>query len=189
MKMTLAEALNNQMLIEQISLQLGFPTQTATKLTALKMSYRKIEKAYQEDIQEALKCIKPEGFDERFRKAMRFRDIENRAKLLEEWNGEGEKPNAPTEEELKEAEEIRPMMDDFLKEEYDMNVQMNDIIANMRKGEIEVPDTTLTWAEWGHIYDAIGIEGDMSDIKNSRTGTPIKKELFLEMLAESFIKE
>lgn len=84
-----------------------FPTTLATSLILMQVACQSKMKEYESFMQEALSKLKPEGFDERANAARLAESVEKQLAAHEEWDGKGEQPPKPTEEELNKAAAAR----------------------------------------------------------------------------------
>lgn len=157
------------------------------KIMLMRVGLDKKVAAFNEKIQEALKGVKPEGFDDLAREIEKMRQIEARHKAVSEWNGEGEKPTVPTEKEIDEADKIR-------KEKYFEYEEKEKVVlekyAEIRKQELDAEcDFNLrkfTEEEYAEIISLIKSEGEYPYIVNGNTFT-ISRIEFLGIIAANLV--
>lgn len=147
-----------------------FPSSLATSIILLQVEYNGKIQEYEAIMQEVLKKLKKDGFDERYAQIARMKEIDNRIA-----NGE----DVP-EELRQQAEETRKTEDDFNKEMKEVEEQYLD--ARRRKGQTDVPNffPVLTKQEYEELVTTIGVKGDI----NVGLDRPIPKVTLLRAIAE-----
>ena len=83
------------------------PSELKAKIMLMRVAYDKAAKAFDDDMQQVLKEIKKEGYDERAQKINHMKEIDGKEDA--------------TKEEKKEADEIRKTEEDFNKETEELN--------------------------------------------------------------------
>lgn len=169
----------------------------AASVMLVRVAYANKVQEYEKYMEDVLKGLKKEGFDERSQAISEMEDIDRRKKAAEEWkkgdkdaNGKPvEKPEMPTKEELEKAEKTRET-----KEEYDKELkELEEAYGEARKkhGEKDVKfDSKLTRAEYAEICELIGYEGDF-EFSSIFTGGKerISKEMFLSLIAANLVAQ
>ena len=106
-----------------------------------------------------LKKMKKEGFDDRHRAYAEMERTDIRVKAHEDWDGEGEQPAMPTDEEIAAADKTRETAEGFRKE----LDELEDLYktAREKEGEKTAAKTpaALTRRELADIIGMLGTEG------------------------------
>lgn len=151
-----------------------FPTGLSTALILMQVEYAAKVKHFEDTMQDVLKRLKKEGFDDRAMAVAAMEDVDKRI-------ADGKEVS---EEERKKADETRSTLHDYRAEYDELNKQWME--ARIKKGEDEVPgfNPKLTKDEYKQLVETIGIVGD---IELDGVSNPIPKTAFLRMLAEHFV--
>ena len=80
------------------------PQDTAASVIMAQVGWSAVMQEYESRMGEALKKMKKEGFDDRHRAYAEMERTDIRVKAHEDWDGEGEQPAMPTDEEIAAAE-------------------------------------------------------------------------------------
>lgn len=169
------------------------PQDTAASVIMAQVGWSAVMDGYESRMQEALKKMKKEGFDERYAANERMKETDRRKKALDEWNGEGEQPAAPTGEELEAAEKTRETAEEFEKE----LAEVLDLYSEARTKEGEKTVTgapsALTRKELADIIGMLGTEGTVSvALGVGEDGRPIKGEIarheFIRLVAANLVE-
>lgn len=204
-KITYNQAFYRSMVLSSIPFKMGsreLDDSTATALLLLSAKYGKIAESFNALISDALKKLKEKddkykGFDERAQKFGDMERIEARLKAHESWH-EGDKdadgkpverPVKPSDEELKQAEELRNADDKEAFYEAFKSLKEAERSLRDKHGDDEVDEPTgLTPTELQGILRCIGMEGDITAaIINPITGTNVwTRRMFLECIASCF---
>ncbi len=166
------------------------PPKTFTEVLLLQVSYQNKAKVFDDFMQEVLKKLKKEGFDERAQKVQRMEDIDNRLKAHDDWK-EGDKdadgkdvpqPAKPSDEELKEADEIRETKADFDKELEELNTAYMD--AYQKKSKEEVKELKLLSKEtFESLVSFFGFTGNVDFTTANGDKVSLSTQDFLKMIA------
>lgn len=157
----------------------SFSSNAATAIILLQVEFNKRVQEYEADMQEALKKLKKEGFDDRAKAIAEMEAIDN---MVKAYQADPTKPQ-PTHEDIAKAEEIRKTESDY-RNEYE-ELEKKWIEVRSRKGAEEVPNFNpkLDKKDYEDIVKAIGVVGDM-ELPNVKE--PIPKTAFLLTVAEFF---
>lgn len=184
------ELMNKLVAIKNVPLTFegrALPSKLQAKIVLIKVAYEKSVAAFNEKIREASGELKPEGFDELEAKVAKMFAVEAKAKAHEEWNGEGEKPEAPTQEEKDEAAAIREQdLKAYEEQKRDFVSKLNEAYAQELNEEAAVKEKTLTEDELAEIIEVVGADGDMDLTGNDGMKHRVKRCEFIELIASGF---
>lgn len=189
--MTYNEIFQNRAILNNVPLVYEgrkLPKTTAASVMILRVKYQQRVDEFVKLIQEVLKGLKKEGYDERLQAVQTMEDVDRRKKAAEEWNGEGEKPAMPTDEELAKAEETRATLDAFNEEKKELEEAYQE--AQTREGAKDVPfkDSKLSKEELADIYEMIGADGEFDyTVPGQDKPFKVAKEWFLNMVAMNLV--
>lgn len=187
------EMLNKAMVIKNIPLVMEgreLPSKLQAKLMLMRVSFDKAASAYNDKLQEVLKGLKPEGFDELAQKIQRMDEIEKKDKAFKEWNNEGEKPSEPTKEELVEAAKIREEnFGEYKEMEHELLSKYNEAYNQELYEESEMKDKKFTEDEFASIIDVIKSEGEIDFVGNDGKKFELKRVELIGMIASLFVEE
>lgn len=186
--MKYSELLDENVFIGNIPMMVDgkrLPKQTAANVILLRVELQKKATALTEDMQEVLKGLKKEGFDDRAKAVQEMESVDERVKKCEAWKegDEGEKPEMPTAEELKKAEETRAKKADFDAELKEVEEAYTEAYSKKLKEEVSVKGT-LNRNDLAEIYEVIGTDGEMDFRRNDGKTVKISKADFLTILAQ-----
>lgn len=142
------------------------PTALSAKVLLLQVELQSTIARYEELMQEALKKIKPEGFDERHSALMRMEDTDRRLAAHEAWkegdtDADGnpvERPARPSDEELAQAEAVRPEADGY-RAECDKVWERWMAVRSEKAAEDAGTPRLLPRDEYAALVDHIGLSG------------------------------
>lgn len=170
------------------------PVPMTAKLAVLQASYKLAMKEFDDFMAETVKRLKKDGFDERTQKIQRMADIDGCLAAHESWK-EGSKdkdgndipcPAKPTDEELKEAEEIRATKADYDKELEQLNTAYsqayNEKLAEESKTRPKGMDNDL----FESVIEMLGISGEIT-VKMPNGDINVGKTDFIRLLAENLV--
>ena len=163
----------------------------AASVMLVRVAYANKVQEYEKYMEEVLKGLKKEGFDERSRAIAEMEDVDRRKKAAEQWK-QGDKdgkPEMPTKEELEQYEKTRETKEEYDKELKELEEAYGE--ARRKQGEKDVKlDAKFTRAEYAEICELIGYEGDF-EISSIFTGgkEKISKEMFLGLIASNVVAQ
>lgn len=184
------ELLNNHAIVGSIPLVYEgreLPSKLQAKLMLMRVSYDKAVAAFNEKVREALNGLKPEGFDDLARDIERMRAIEAKDNACKQWNGEGEKPSEPTQDEIEEAANIRAeKLTEYELKEKDLLEKLAEIRRQEMEEECSVNLKLFTEDEYASIIETIKTEGVIDYKINGQTFN-IGRVQFLELIASNLV--
>lgn len=170
------------------------PAKTSTDVILLQVAYQNKLKEFEDFMQEVLKKLKKDGFDERFQKNTRIEDINKRLKAHDEWttgqtDADGkpvERPAKPSDEELKEVEDARTETEDFKAELDELNTayqaaygeKFNEEVKGMKKFSRETYENIVAF---------IGFTGEITINLVNREPATVSKQDFLRMVGFNLV--
>lgn len=159
---------------------------TAASVMLLRVAYGKKVQEFEKDMQEVLKGLKKEGFDERSQAVAEMERIDAQKKKSEEWKEEDgvEKPAMPTDEELAKADETRKTLDAYNEEKKELEEAYLEARKKKVSEKVDMKGYALTKEELGEIYEVVGAEGKFNlSLPYSENPIQITNEQFLSMVA------
>lgn len=131
---------------------------TKAKLIILKYHYEKASLAFEDEMQEELKKLKPEGFDDRLQKIQQAENVIAEKKKYDEWkeDDEGEKPTAPDAGVVEAANKTLADRADFDKELAKVNEEYLSVRNTRLSEEYESTPRTIDYATYVKLVDFIG---------------------------------
>ena len=186
--MTYRELSNNAVLAGAIKIIDGAKKLDGNAAIDVVMAQAELERGmseYQSKMQDIVKKLKPEDYDERSKKQQKMLDIEARAKAVDEWDGEGEEPKMPTDEELKEAEELKQELEGFDKEEKELDEQLGKAAEKLMNEESSIKKVKLSRETLAAIYAMVEDPDEESGVKMG--GHALTNREFLVKLAVQFV--
>lgn len=165
---------------------------TAANVVLLKVAYNKVIEDKKTENNEAIKALKKEGFDERAVAISEMKKTFEMIKSCEEWHegvvdSEGKeikKPEMPSEESIKKAEETKLLEEDFIKEEKELIEAANKVYEKSLLEDI-IFNKGLSKEDWKNIYEMLGVEGTISiKFMNREEPVDLDKSLFLQYIGE-----
>lgn len=187
--MKYSEVFERQGVLRNIPLEsdgLKVSSELAAKIILMRVAYDKEVKSFEDDMQEALKAMKPEGFDERSGKFAKLEDTDRKAAACKEWvkkGSEGEAPACPSEEELEEAEAVRPGKEAYEKELEELNVKYMEARRQKLDEDSGMKGRCLTEKDLSEIISVTGTQGTIKITIGNGQETGIDKEQFLGIVA------
>lgn len=171
------------------------PKAETASVMLLRVAYSGKVEEYQKCLEEVLKGLKKEGFDDRARAVAEMESVDARAKAAKEWkkgdtdkDGKpAEKPEMPTAEELEKAEKTRETVEEFEKEKKELEEAYMEAQQKKSEEKVDFKNGTLTRAEFEEICELIGTEGDIEVRGFSDTPVKLPKEQFLGMVASKLV--
>lgn len=161
-------------------------SELAAKIILMRVAFDKEIRSFENDMQEALKAMKPEGFDERSDKFVKMEDTDRKAELLKEWEDNGKKgdsPEAPTKEELEAAEEIRHGKEAYEKELAELNDKYMEARRQKLDEESLMKGRAFSEKELAEFVEVIGTQGTIKIAWGNGQDIDVAKEQFLGMIA------
>lgn len=170
------------------------PQDTAASVILMQVGLESIIGDFEKRMQKALEKMKErdfKGYDERARAIADMEDVDRRVKAHDEWDGAGDEPPMPTEEEIAPAEKTRETEADFRAEEK----KLADLYVAARTKELnniigEKPPM-LTRREFADIIGMLGTEGTvtvnrMMSINGETSEMP--RTSFIAMVAANLVE-
>lgn len=187
--MTYKEALDKHVLASAITVFNGdkcVNCETAFSVAKLKSTLNGIAQKFDAKIKDIVKELKPTDYDIRADKYRRLHEIETREKAHDGWNGEGEEPERPSEEELKDAEGFRTELEGFEHVHADFVERVNLAYSKIAEEDCGADCPSITRNEWCEIYEVMKGEGVVEVYID---GAQLTREQFLNVLIHRFVKE
>lgn len=151
------------------------PSELKAKIMLMRVAYDKAAKAFDDDMQQVLKEIKKEGYDERAQNINRMKEIDGKEDA--------------TKEEKKEADEIRKTEEDFNKETEELNKAYSEAYQQKLQEDSEMKPKYLSFEGFTHIIDLIGTNGTIEVKWNTPEPLKIPKEEFISLIATNLMDE
>lgn len=151
------------------------PSELKAKIMLMRVAYDKAARAFDDDMQQVLKEIKKEGYDERAQKINHMREIDGKEDA--------------TKEEKKEADEIRKTEEDFNKETEELNKAYSEAYQQKLQEDSEMKPKYLSFEGFTHITDLIGTNGTIEVKWNTPEPLKIPKEEFIYFIATNLMNE
>lgn len=167
------------------------PKETMAAVMLLRVAYGKRVDEFEADMAEVLRGLKKEGYDERAQAVARMEDTDRRQREHDQWDGTGEQPAAPTDEERRQADETRAAADDFRRERAELEEAYMEARRKKAAEPVAVKNGRLTQQEYADVCGLLGAEGDM-DFRVPGSGQePVKmpREYFLGLVAASLVAD
>lgn len=185
------EMLNKRLVISNLPLVFEgreLPSKLQAKVILMRVTFDRAANSFNEKMKEVMNGLKPEGFDDIAREKNECESIESKLKSYEEWNGEGEKPSKPSEEELSKVKKFKEeKLDDYNTKEKDLLSKYNEAYMTEFKEESDVKVKKFTEDELASIIELIGIEGDFEFV-NGENKILIPRQEYLAIVADSFVE-
>lgn len=190
--MTYREIITNRNLLNNVPLLFEgrkLPKSTAASLMLLRVSYNNKVDEYIKTLDEVKKGLKKDGYDEREQAVQQMEDIDRRKKAADEWKegSEGEKPAAPTEEEIEKAEKTRSTLKDFEAEKKELEDAVNEASNKKLDEKVDMKNGKLTKDEFADIYEVIGVEGTLPVEFPGQPQGELPREVFLGWIAQNVV--
>lgn len=167
---------------------------TSTDVILLQVTYQQKMKEFDEFMQEVLKKLKKEGFDDRLQKHNRFTELDGRIKAHDEWkegqtNADGkpvERPAKPSDAEIEEADKLRADEEDFAKEMSELDAayqeaytkKINEEVKGMKKFSRETYESIISF---------IGFQGNLTLSFPNREPFEVSRQEFLRMVGFNLV--
>lgn len=131
---------------------------TKAKLIILKYHYEKANQSFEDEMQEELKKLKPEGFDDRLQKIQQAEKAIADKKKFDEWKegDEGEKPTEPSKAVLEEAKKTLDNRADFDKELDKVNDEYSKVRQTRLGEEFDGTPRTIDYSTYVKLVEFIG---------------------------------
>lgn len=164
-------------------------------LMLIRVAYDRKTDEFNKFMEDVLKGLKKEGFDERSQAVQQMEDVDRRKKAAEEWK-EGdtdkdgrpmEKPSMPTKEELEKADKTRETKADYDKELEELNESYMEARNKKLEEETTITGGTFTRAEYAEICGIIGSEGDIELTGFTTEAVKIPRAQLLNMIAAHLV--
>lgn len=162
----------------------------------IRVAYNNKVQEFEKDMEEVLKGLKKEGFDDRAHAIAEMESIDARMKAAKEWKkgqkGEDgkpvEKPEMPSDEELKKADETRATKEEFEAEKKELEEEY--VTARQKRAEqkVEVKNGMFSRSEYAEICEVIGYEGEIEVSGFADVPVKIPREEFLGMIAAHLVQ-
>ena len=171
------------------------PASSAADIVMLRVTLNTILQEKQKFLEEALSKLKKEGFDERARDVEEMKKVKSILQALEEWkegdkDNEGNeipKPEKPSEEAIKKAEETALIEEDFNKEKEELISAYEEITKKQFVEDIEFTKG-ISRETWESVYNMIGVENTIKFTYPNSKEVDLNNEIFLQYLGELIIK-
>ena len=159
------------------------------KLMLMRVAYDKAAAAFNEKMQEVLKGLKPDGFDELAQAVEKMKLTDRKAKAHAEWDGEGERPAKPSDKEMEEAKSVREeKLADYEAKLAELKVKYNEAVRMELEEECGMAEKYLTEDEYAEVVAVVKTEGDMTIIRDDGGEIALKRTDFLAMVGADFVK-
>ncbi len=149
------------------------PSELKAKIMLMRVAYDKAAKAFDDDMQQVLKEIKKEGYDERAQKINRMKEIDGKEDA--------------TKEEKKEADEIRKTEEDFNKETEELNKAYSEAYQEKMKEECDMKPRKFAFEGFAKIIELIGTDGAIKVKWDFPEALEIPKEEFISLIATNLV--
>lgn len=164
-------------------------------LMLIRVAYDRKTDEFNKFMEDVLKGLKKEGFDERSQAVQQMEDVDRRKKAADEWkegdkDSDGkpmEKPAIPTKEELEKADKTRETKADYDKELEELNESYMEARNKKLEEETTITGGTFTRAEYAEICGLIGSEGDIELTGFSTEAVKIPRAQLLNMIAAHLV--
>ncbi len=172
------------------------PKSETASVMLIRVAYNNKVQEFEKDMEEVLKGLKKEGFDDRAHAIAEMESIDARMKAAKEWKkgqkGEDgkpvEKPEMPSDEELKKADETRATKEEFETEKKELEEEY--VTARQKRAEqkVEVKNGMFSRSEYAEICEVIGYEGEIEVSGFADVPVKIPREEFLGMIAAHLVQ-
>ncbi len=160
---------------------------TLAKVMLIKVHYSKAAEKIREELQEVLRGLKKEGYDDRAQKQLRMQDINERVAKAVAWKacGEGDKPEMPTAEEIKEAKVISKATEAFNKETEELTKAYRLANEEKMQEDCDVKDKRMSEECYADVCAVLGTSGEI--VFGNEYKEPMHR--FLMVIASMFVEE
>ena len=172
------------------------PKSETASVMLIRVAYNNKVQEFEKDMEEVLKGLKKEGFDDRAHAIAEMESVDARMKAAKEWKkgqkGEDgkpvEKPEMPSDEELKKADETRTTKEEFEAEKKELEEEY--VTARQKRAEqkVEVKNGMFSRSEYAEICEVIGYEGELEVSGFADVPVKIPREEFLGMIAAHLVQ-
>lgn len=172
------------------------PKSETASMMLIRVAYNNKVQEFEKDMEEVLKGLKKEGFDDRAHAIAEMESVDARMKAAKEWKkgqkGEDgkpvEKPEMPSDEELKKADETRATKEEFEAEKKELEEEY--VTARQKRAEqkVEVKNGMFSRSEYAEICEVIGYEGEIEVSGFADVPVKIPREEFLGMIAAHLVQ-
>lgn len=172
------------------------PKSETASVMLIRVAYNNKVQEFEKDMEEVLKGLKKEGFDDRAHAIAEMESVDARMKAANEWKkgqkGEDgkpvEKPEMPSDEELKKADETRATKEEFEAEKKELEEEY--VTARQKRAEqkVEVKNGMFSRSEYAEICEVIGYEGEIEVSGFADVPVKIPREEFLGMIAAHLVQ-
>ena len=172
------------------------PKSETASVMLIRVAYNNKVQEFEKDMEEVLKGLKKEGFDDRAHAIAEMESVDARMKAAKEWKkgqkGEDgkpvEKPEMPSDEELKKADETRATKEEFEAEKKELEEEY--VTARQKRAEqkVEVKNGMFSRSENAEICEVIGYEGEIEVSGFADVPVKIPREEFLGMIAAHLVQ-
>lgn len=191
-KISYSEAFEKNAIIKNLPLMYDgkkLPKGMSAKVVLVRVQYEKYVKEYEDLMQEVLKQLKKEGYDERAQAINKMEEVLSLKEAFEKWKpgqkddegNEIKKPEKPSDEDLQQAEKTAETKDEFKKEHEELVAEYTKAREAKSKELIELNERKFTPEELDYIIEMIGIDGDLQI-----EGRSVKKEVFIDVIGSLF---
>ena len=177
-------------LLESIPLNDGkyfFPPELSTSVILLRVGYNKKKQEFEDEMQAVLKELKKEGFDERSQAIQQMEDVDKRLKAHEEWDGNGEQPKKPSDDELAKAEETRKTEADYRKEYAELDESYRNARTKKAEEEVTLATDKMEYDTFKQLVGALGTAG-MIPVVGIPMLSEMQKQEFLQAVCINLVK-
>lgn len=158
------------------------------QLAVIQASYKMCLKSVDDLTTEVIKRLKKEGFDERAQKILRMEAIDKKRQAHLAWKegDEGERPEAPTDEEIAEADKIREGKEAYDKEFAELDTAYKEAYDEKLKEEVKEPPKRMSGELFEAVIEMLGVSGKMT------ASTPggkmeVNRADFIRLMAETLL--
>lgn len=167
--------------------QMSLDSNSAVELAMLQVAYKKAVSNLNEFMQETVKRLKKDGFDERTAKINRMNDIDRRFAQYNEWQEDnGPRPEKPASEELAEADEIRQTKAAYDKELAELNESYNKAYTKKLSEEVHDAPSGMSKDLFKAVIEMMGYNGDV-EVEIGGAKRAIPKTAYIKMIAEILV--
>lgn len=192
--MRYAEIFNKANIVKNIPLVCQgreLPTGMNAVVVLTRVQYDKPMREFNEAMESVLKGLKKEGFDERNEKQNRLKEIDSRVEAVKNWkkgdkDKDGkpvDKPEMPTEEELKEVEEIRKDKEAYEVELKDLDAECGKAHLEKMKEDAGFKERKFSADQFEAVIKLIGVEGEIEV-----NGNQVPKSEFINVIGTLFVE-
>lgn len=168
------------------------PQDTAASVIMAQVGWSAVMQEYESRMGEALKKMKKEGFDERAQAISIMEETDRRLKAHEEWDGEGERPARPSDEEIASADKTRETEEDYRKELDELTGLYGKARATEAAKHVANTPAALSKRELADIIGMLGTEGTVTmggfDDNGRPTDIKIERMAFIPLIAANIVE-